>query len=33
MHIALVVGWACLMALYELACFDPFDPFLDSMWI
>ncbi|MFQ6639974.1 hypothetical protein Gotur_017038, partial [Gossypium turneri] len=32
MHTALVAGWADLMALYELAVFDPFDPVLDPMW-
>ncbi|KAL8235934.1 hypothetical protein R6Q59_017015 [Mikania micrantha] len=32
MHTALVAGWAGLMALYELAVFDPSDPVLDPMW-
>jgi hypothetical protein len=27
MHTALVAGWAGSMALYELAVFDPSDPF------
>ncbi|PHT28656.1 Photosystem II CP47 reaction center protein [Capsicum baccatum] len=32
MHTALVAGWAGLMALYELAVFDPSDPVFDPMW-
>jgi photosystem II CP47 chlorophyll apoprotein len=32
MHIALVAGWAGLMALYEFAVFDPSDPVLNPMW-
>ncbi|KAL4306300.1 hypothetical protein AHAS_Ahas16G0164500 [Arachis hypogaea] len=32
MHTALVTGWAGLMALYELAVFDPSDPVLDPIW-
>ena len=32
MHIALVVGWAGSMALYELDVFDPSNLVLDPMW-